>query len=379
MCTLSGWLRLLARNVHSLDRSCGRWVLSNTAISSVGSAMGWLQEMKYGRRVAQTPLVGPPLFILGHWRSGTTFLNNLLCLDERYTFPTNLECFTPHHFLLTEDFLLRRLRGFFPERRTFDNVADGPDIPQEDEFALCMMGLPSPVLDAAFPNSPPQCPEYLDLEGLTPRARAAWKQGLLRFLQRVTYRRPKRLILKSPLHTGRLKVLLELFPDAQFIHIVRNPYVVFLSMMKMYPKMFLRTSFQKPPYTALEEYVFSTYVRMFQRLEEGRRLVAPERFFELRYEDLARDPAGQVRAVYDHFGLGGFDEMRPRLEQYLAGLGEYEANQHHLSPELRAKITQRWGDVIRRYGYAEESVCVSPSDAGNRGCRPERKSEQVAE
>ena len=83
MCTLSGWLRLLARNVHSLDRSCGRWVLSNTAISSVGSAMGWLQEMKYGRRVAQTPLVGPPLFILGHWRSGTTFLNNLLCLDER--------------------------------------------------------------------------------------------------------------------------------------------------------------------------------------------------------------------------------------------------------------------------------------------------------
>jgi omega-hydroxy-beta-dihydromenaquinone-9 sulfotransferase len=97
---------------------------------------------------------------------------------------------------------------------------------------------------------------------------------------------------------------------------------------------------------------------MFQRLEEGRRLVAPERFFELRYEDLARDPVGQVRAIYDHLGLGGFNEMRPRLEQYLAGLGEYQANRHYLSPALQAKITQRWGDVIRRYGYTAESVPV---------------------
>jgi omega-hydroxy-beta-dihydromenaquinone-9 sulfotransferase len=358
LCTLSGWLRLLARNVRFLDLWCWRWVLSNTALSAVASAMGLLQEMRYGRKVARTPLVAPPLFVLGHWRSGTTFLNNLLCLDERHTFPTNLECFTPNHFLLSEDFLLRRLRARFSARRAFDNVADGLDIPQEDEYALCMMGLPSPLLDSAFPCAPPQCPEYLDLEGVPPHARAAWKQGLLRFLQRITLRRPKRLILKSPQHTGRIKVLLELFPDAQFIHIVRNPYVVFLSTMKMYPQAFLRTSFQKPPYTGLEEYVFATYVRMFQRLEEGRRLVAPERFFELRYEDLVRDPVGQVRAIYDHFGLGGFDEMRPRLDQYLAGLGEYQTNRHYLSRELQAKITQRWGDVIRRYGYTKESVPV---------------------
>ncbi len=71
-----------------------------------------------------------------------------------------------------------------------------------------------------------------------------------------------------------------------------------------------------------------------------------------------RDPVGQVRAIYDHLGLAGFDEMRPRLEQYLAGLGEYQTNRYHLSPELQAKITQRWGEVIRRYGYSGESAPV---------------------
>jgi len=43
----------------------------------------------------------------------------------------------------------------------------------------------------------------------------------------------KRLLLKSPVHTARIKLLLKLFPDAQFVYIHRNPYDVFRSAVNM--------------------------------------------------------------------------------------------------------------------------------------------------
>lgn len=353
---LSGWLRLLTRNSFAVAPSFLPEMLLNTAASSVVSTLGFLQEMKYGRVVARTPLRGDPLFILGHWRSGTTFLQDLLALDDRLTFPTNLECFCPSHFLLTEDLVRRLLRGRIRSARAFDNVPDGLLTPQEDEFALCLMGLPSPLLDSAFPNRPAPYPEYLDLEGLPLPALRAWKSGLKSFLQRVTLKRPCRLVLKSPQHTARIKVLHEMFPDAQFVHIVRNPYIVFASTLKMYRTMFLKTSLQHPPYLGLKESIFSTYLRMFQRLQEGCRLVDAGRFYELRYEDLVRDPIAELRKIYEHLGLPGFEAMLPRLKQYVSALGNYQTNRYDLAPDLLAEITQRWGEVIHRYGYDERTV-----------------------
>jgi hypothetical protein len=80
-------------------------------------------------------------------------------------------------------------------------------------------------------------------------------------------------------------------------------------------------------------------------------LVDFDRYYELRYEDLTRDPIGQMGALYDHLGLGGFEQLLPRLQEYLAGVKNYEKNRYQLADEQRAKITERWGHVIRNYGY----------------------------
>ena len=64
-----------------------------------------------------------------------------------------------------------------------DNMLAGWDRPQEDEFALCMLGQPSPYLTIAFPNQAPKCPEYLDLQKLSPKALASWKKTFLLLLQ----------------------------------------------------------------------------------------------------------------------------------------------------------------------------------------------------
>ena len=354
-CNFSAWLQLLARNRFRVDWKHTWVAVIVTIVAACHSLLRMVQRLIYGRRIRRTVFQTPPIFILGHWRSGTTLLHELLALDRRHGYPTSYECFAPNHFLLTEKLITKCLWFLSPTKRQMDNMAAGWERPQEDEFALCMLGQPSPYLTMAFPNNGPAFTEYLDLEGLSPRALNRWKQSLKCFLQTVTFRHHKRLVLKSPPHTCRIKVLKEMFPDAIFIHIVRNPHVVFPSTINLWKTLYTKHGLQTPTYKGLEEHVFETYVRMFAKLEETRHLVDDARFYELRYEDLIRNPIEEMRAIYEHCQLGEFEKVLPRLENYLAGVAGYETNHYELPPKLRAEINRRWGHVIERYGYGNES------------------------
>jgi hypothetical protein len=350
-CSLPAWTRLLWGNRFQVNWRYWYIAVIITFVSSIHSVLRLVQQVIYGRRIRKTLISKAPIFIIGHWRTGTTFLHELLILDERHNYPNTYECLEPNHFLLTEGLITRYMRFLMPSHRPMDNMAAGWERPQEDEFALCMLGLPSPYLTVAFPNRGFVFAEYLDLEGLRPRALARWKAGFLRFLRQLTYKNPRRLVLKSPPHSCRIRVLLEMFPDARFVHIVRDPYVVFPSTVNLWKSLYRKHGLQRPTFAGLEEHVFQTFVRLYQRLEEGKKLIDPARFFEIRYEDLIRDPVGQMRRLYEQLDLGDFDRVVPRLEEYLKSISGYETNRYELPEVMRTQIAERWGEVIRRYGY----------------------------
>jgi hypothetical protein len=330
------------------------WYIASvvTAVSIFHVGLRLLQDAWYGDRPKNTPLRGDPLFILGHWRTGTTLLHELLILDERHTFPNTYQCLAPHHFLLTENVLTRLFWFLMPSRRPMDNMEAGWDKPQEDEFALCMLGVPSPYLTIAFPNHPPQDQDAFDLDRLPARQLTRWKEAFLLFLHQLSFKDPRRLVLKSPTHTCRIATLLELFPDARFVHIVRDPYIVFPSTVNLWKSLYTTHGLQTPRFDGLEEHVFSTFTHLYERLEAGKRLIPAGRFHEVRYEDLVHDPLGEMRLLYERLELGEFDRVRPRLEQYLTAHEGYKTNRYTALPAaLQAEITRRWGAVIRRYGY----------------------------
>jgi hypothetical protein len=343
---------LLARNGFAVHRS--RWhVAAAVSLASVfNTALGMVQRALYGRRVAQTQVPHAPVFIIGHWRSGTTLLHELLARDPRHAFATTYECFAPHHFLITGSWLPRLLGWLMPGRRPVDNMAAGWDRPQEDEFALCLLGQPSPYHRIAFPNRASAGAGALDLRGLSPPARRRWKAGFHRLVQALTLaKRGRRLVLKSPAHTCRIPTILELFPEARFVHIVRDPYVLYPSTLHLWRVLYCVHGLQRSSWQGLPEYILETFLHVYDRLEEGKRLIPPGHFHELRYEDLVQDPVGRLEALYRALDLGDFEPAEPHVERYLAGVKGYETNRYLLTPAEQAAVTRRWGAVIRRYGY----------------------------
>jgi len=350
-CDLFAWLRLLWDGRFRFGWKQSRVLPIGTVFATLHTFLRYAQHGLYGDRIRQTRINHPPLFILGHWRSGTTLLHELLVQDPRHAFPNTYQCFDPCHFLLTERLVRKYCNWLLPSRRIMDNMPVGWERPQEEEFALALLGAPSPYRTIAFPNRGPLDPEALDLDELSPRRRIAWKRTLLHFLKTVTLGDNRRLVLKSPPHTCRIPTLLEMFPDARFVHIVRDPYAVYASTMNLWKTLNRSQALQTPTEVGLEESVFATFNHFHQRIAATRDLVRPDRFYEVRYEDLTKDPGAVLRRLYDQLDLGDFENLRPNLDRYLAEHARYEGNRWELSEPQRTEIRRHWGEVIRKYEY----------------------------
>jgi hypothetical protein len=202
-----------------------------------------------------------------------------------------------------------------------------------------------------FPNLPPQDVEYLELKPLPAAARERWKRGMHRFLQSVACRKPGPIVLKSPPHTARVRTLLELFPDARFVHIVRDPVSVFMSTVRLWRSLYQVQGLQVDDGRDLTEYVLATFQQMYRSFEEDRPLLRATHYYEVRYEDLIADPLSQMRALYEQLHLGDFQSVRPQLEAFLESKKNYRTNRFEPPHEVRTMVLDRWSDFASRYGY----------------------------
>src|SRR5207247_10217735 len=138
-----------------------------------------------------------------------------------------------------------------------------------------------------------------------------WERHFCGLIRHLNYKHPdKRLVLKSPPHTCRIPEILKLFPEARFVHIVRNPYAVFPSTVNLWKTLFETHGLQRPTFEGLEESVLRTFVKMYDRFEADRHLIRDSRLVETRYEDLIRDPLPQLEDLYERLELGDFAAAR---------------------------------------------------------------------
>jgi hypothetical protein len=335
----------------------------------------------------------PPLFVLGHPRTGTTLLHSLLAQDtDRFATCSTFCAGFPHAFLSFESLGKVMFRSVLSETRPMDSMTLHFDLPQEDELATCLLtgGMYSPYMSLYFMREEREYRPFQTFRDAKPEEVNRWTEVFQWLCTKLSVRSvleqmkatgrsgklpsPKRLLLKSPCHTGRIRHLLKLYPNAQFVYVHRHPIEVFLSSAHManttYGYMFL----QRPGDGDLKEYILrqgeilvEEYISCIDdgldgMLEKGKNLV------EVSFEDLTSNPYDAVKSIYNGLeGLKNIFSESPsatatktypaKLKKYCENLKGYQKNQfdaQKLDDELFDEIRRRWKVQFVRYAYSRE-------------------------
>ena len=220
--------------------------MSLRSLPSVGALLGAvvgrmpisvIERLHTRRLMSRSGDMPPPIFIVGHWRSGTTHLYNLMVQDD-FGFVPPVATGLPWDMLLLGRALKPVIDRALPETRYIDNIPVRPDSPQEDEIALANMSPLSFYHGIYFPQAFDQhLARGLFFDGCSAEEVDEWKQTFTYFMDKLWLQQGrKRLLIKNPVYTSRVAMLHKLYPNALFIHIRRNPYEVFESMRNFYAK-----------------------------------------------------------------------------------------------------------------------------------------------
>jgi omega-hydroxy-beta-dihydromenaquinone-9 sulfotransferase len=349
--TFGEWIKLLDKNDFAVDFGYWPRACAITFGSFLNSYLAWQERKAFGSLLPGVRIL-PPLFILGHWRTGTTHLHNLLALDPNFAFPNNCQVAYPKTFLMTEGQIAPWMDRWLPQHRLQDNMRLRVDMAQEDEFALFTATSLSPYTAWVFPRNERHYERYLTFRDVSAQELECWKRALMEFLKKLTWKYHKPLLLKSPPHTGRIKLLLQMFPQARFVHIHRDPYRVFQSTKHTTLTAGPAFALQRRNLQTLNEGILRRYRILYDAFFEERSLIPPGHYHDVRFEELERDPLGQMESLYEKLGLGGFDSVRPAFQRYVASLADYRKNVlPHLPARLRERITDQWRRSFEEWGY----------------------------
>ncbi|HVQ00908.1 MAG TPA: sulfotransferase, partial [Candidatus Thermoplasmatota archaeon] len=350
--SLTNLLRLASQNKFMVSARYMPRMLYATMMSSIIAPFRLKEYLQFNKKIQQTKLTHPPLFIIGHWRSGTTYVHNVLSLDATFGYCTTFTATIPGVFLGSEKMFKPVLAASIPEKRPMDEVPMGTDLPQEEEYAIGAF-IPYAYYNGwCFPRNMGFYNRFVTMEDASPAVIDEWKTAYQYFLQKLTYYRGgKRLVLKNPAHTARIKLLLEMFPDAQFINIYRNPYHLYYSMMRFLQIVVPRYCVQRPDMHATEEHMIDLYARFYKKYFEERHLIPEGNLVEVKYEDFIENPMKDVEMIYRTLDLHAFTNVKSSMCEYTGTQKYFKASSYTVDPEVREKLSKKWKTVFDEFGY----------------------------
>ncbi len=349
-------LRLMRR--YGVDPRYRARARAQLIFSAAVEPFRWWEKLRYGGQLRRTEVHPSPIFLLGYGRSGTTHLHNLLWQDPRLGVLSNYQASFQPIALTGRGRLERRMSGLLPSKRPMDNVAITLDGPQEEEIALVNSSEHAPLHFMAFPRALPGIYDRYVCELGADRATLEdWKRAYLAVLRKTTlFADGRPLVLKTPTNTARIPILLEMFPQAKFVHIVRNPYRVYQSMRNMYRKILPGQALQELDWEAIDEWTLGAYRSVMAKYLSDRKLLPRGQLFELQYEELDAQPMTVLEALYADLGIGDFASVRQRMSDYLESLGHFEKNQFDFPADVVDAVNQHWDFAFEAFGYERGEV-----------------------
>ncbi|MCH2230574.1 MAG: sulfotransferase [Crocinitomicaceae bacterium] len=351
--TFYNWMRVLTRNNFRIHLFMLPKVLFITGNTIFNLPFQLFEYLKYNGKVKRQKVVAP-VFILGHPRSGTTYLHYLMSKDDQFAYCSVYDAILPHVFLSGGKVVKGMIASSLPSTRPQDEVKITIDSPKEEEFALASMSRTSFMFGFYFPRKSRKQFEESVLFSNKKSDAEHWKKHFDYFLKKLSLKYGnKRLLLKSPANTGRVKEILELYPDAKFIHIHRDPLEVYRSTVRLYEKIIPLTSFQAANKKEMHDYIINCYRLMYEKYLKDTADLPKTQLSSIEFKSLEKDPVACLRDAYESLGLKGFDNALEAIQREVKDSSDYKKNSYSEIDENKInRLKNEWGEVAAKLGYS---------------------------
>jgi hypothetical protein len=262
--------------------------------------------------------IKPPIFIIGHWRSGTTHLQNILCKDDQFGFITTLQATTAPYMFLSHKLLRKFGSRLLWKKRPVDNMKLDIDYPQEEEYAMANLSHLSMYHSTVFPQNRELFIPYSSFKTADIKDTKRWIKQYTRLLKKITWMNGgKQLILKNPCNTYRIRLLKQMFSKAKFIYLERSVDDVFASMTEMYNTLFSHFQLQSGNGVVIEQTIYELYKEMIQEFELESQYLNKKELIKIQYEKLVEKPEKVIKLIYHQLRLHSCVKARKKISDYI--------------------------------------------------------------
>jgi LPS sulfotransferase NodH len=294
----------------------------------------WLSGLDSVRRLDK-------LFIIGCGRSGTTWLMNALNGHDEI-----VVCGEGRFFHRLEPFLIEAFAGFNKSQPNPDNTHAATLLRETDVWLILRT-----MIDSQFAR-------YISVNRPKPGLKIVGD--------------------KTPIHTLAMAKIMGMYPEAKFIHIIRDPRDMATSQWVR----FARNNDSRGVEAYTEEQITRTWVTHVEAARRGGVQLGNARYAEVRYEDLMENEQAEVSRLLRFLGVDASAEQiskcveagsfkkhtggRKRGEEvagafYRKGVvGDWV---NHLPADVVLRSCRKIAPLMRSCGYDPEAM---PDDVGSK-------------
>jgi hypothetical protein len=272
--------------------------------------------------------------------------------DKSKGYVSNIEGYAPLMYLAFPKFTRWLIESSLPDSRPMDNVEMGADEPTEEEYTIGSFTRYGYYTGFIFPRNFDLYSRFLTFEGM-PKHREKWKKTYYYMTQLLTLgHNGKQLFLKNPTTSYRIPDILEMYPNAKFIHTYRNPYKVYSSTVKFFDEVFAIYTLQTWDDKKMKQDILENYKLLYEKLDKDLHLIPKKNIYHSKYEDFIKAPVNSLKDIYEKLNISGWDEHKQEIIAYAdSQLKEYMPNVHVTDNDVIRRVNEHWDKMRKDYGY----------------------------
>ena len=350
------FIRLIGKNGGISSRQIKNlfpWLLKTTVLEP----FRWIELATQSQKLSMHALPKDPIFVLGFYRSGTTYLQQFLLQDDRKGYHSVFQMVFPEIMLSSEKWLLPVMETMAKLFKMQDPVHRIPlswqFLGEEDATMTTSLNPLGAQWGYFFPSKMMEYfNKYVLFEELSDADKQAWIDSFLYLIKKISIaNQGKQLVLKSPPQTARVKLLLSLFPKAKFIFIHRNPYEVFASNRRFWKIAKDIYTIGKTKNVDVDSIILNTYRKTMDRYLLDKEAIPEGQLVVLAYDDFIKEPIENIKHIYESLHLDDFDYCMSSMISFGSQQKSFVRLDYKLDSEDISTVSEAWGPFIKHWGY----------------------------